>query len=99
MSTWSQDLHQRWLGTGGSRGLRAYWDAHLAPVQVPNAHIVLAALGIAVVAQLLILQTLLVDGLVLYATAGIVLLLWMWRQNVSLFNLVSTAQMVVESNC
>lgn len=91
---WWQNFEAKWLGVeqGRERGIRAWWDAHWAHVEIPNALVVLGALGMATLAQLLIVGRLLVPGLVLYALAGIVLMVWMWRQRASLFILVSAAR-------
>ncbi len=92
--TWWGSFESKWLGAeqGRAGGIRALWDAHWAHVEIPNAFVVIGALAIAVVAQFLIVGSLLIPGLVLYSLAGIVLIVWMWRQRVSLFILVSAAR-------
>lgn len=88
--TWWDAFEKRWFGARDARG--GWWDAHWADVETPNARVVVGALALAIVAQILILGSLLAAGLVLYAAAGIVLMVWLWRERISLFHLVSAAR-------
>lgn len=83
---WGDRFRTRWLGDDETRaqGWRGLWDAQWAQAQLPGARIVLGALALAIVAQLLIIGQLVVPGLLVYAIAGVVLMVWVWRQKLSL---------------
>lgn len=91
---WGAKFRARWFGDAETRarGWRGWWDAQWSDVNVPNAPLVFGALGMAVVAQLLIMGQLLWPGLGLYAAAGVVLVVWMWRQKISLFEIAEAAR-------
>lgn len=91
---WLAKFRARWLGVETNRryGIKSFWDAHWAEIEVPNAVVVVGVLLLGVVAQILILGSLLTAGLALYAVAGIILIVWLWRQRLSLFHLISAAR-------
>lgn len=91
---WWENFQARWFGIekNDSRSARAFWDAHWADVQAPNAGMLLGAFLLVIVAQLLILGSQLTIGLVMYLLAGIAVLFWVWRQDISVFHLVSAAR-------
>ena len=91
---WGERFRARWLGSDAERakGWRGLWDARWNAVSIPAAPVVLGALGLAILAQLLIIGQLLVPGLVVYAAAGALLVFWMWRHKISLFEVTRAAQ-------
>lgn len=93
-AAWMDKFRARWLGRNSTQPLTlaTFWDARWAKVQVPGAIIIPAALGLGILAQILILGSMLTAGLTVYGLAGILLVVWMWRQRLSLFNLVSAAR-------
>lgn len=91
---WSSKFRERWLGALPNRsfGVQTFWDARWVPVEIPNPIVIVLALVLGIVAQVLILGSMLNVGLALYAVAGVILIVWLWRGRISLFNLVGAAQ-------
>src|SRR5581483_4826740 len=94
-SVWSERFENKWLGVEkreDGKEIQHFWDAHWAQLHVPNGYVVLACLGLALVAQLLILGNQLLPGLVVYAATGIALIVWLVRERLDLFDLPSAAR-------
>lgn len=70
---------------GPAGGWRTLWDAHWNPVPASGGGLLLAALSLALLAQLLIVGRQLVPGLALYALVGLAVILWVWRRRLDLF--------------
>lgn len=90
---WGARFRSRWLGkdAAGEQGWQGLWDARWAQAQLPGARVVLVALALAILAQLLIIGQLIVPGLLVYAIAGVVLTVWVWRQKLSLEDVTRAA--------